>query len=562
MIKNILLLTKISIRNYWENFNLFDGKNKKINKKSIYVWLLLIVIVAITYLSNEILKTLDKYDQLEIFPNILFSLVMIIMLIQTIIASMNILYFSKDLEILLSMPIKTEELLLSRTNTIINILYGMEILLMVIPLILYGIYIMVPIYYYMYLLFVLILLPIFPTLLVSIVTLICLNFIKFIKNKNKFQIITTLLLIAWIVLIEIVFIKGIISDQDNQELMKFNLNNIAEKINSSFIIIKPLISMLNNQQVFFNLLKVILVYIFMFAVLIYIGKKVYIKDILKTTVYSKSGHRENAKYRKSRHRENAKFDLKCKIQNPLKAYTKNEFKALFRHAIFFMQTIYPILLTMCMLIFLVIYFKISVIPENPEMFESLNGMHLTIEGVCIILGIIQILSSFINISITSISRQGKNAIFMKYIPINLYKQFLLKNVPQILVSSMISIIIVVLAKILFPLITVLQLILLIVIGIIMSCINSFLMLVVDLKRPILDWKTEMDVFKQNGNKIFQYVWTIAVILLLMYIRKLCEDFNIYIGVSAIGIVFLMIWIIINIIVKKQIKEHKLFKNII
>ena len=151
MIKNILLLTKISIRNYWENFNLFDGKNKKINKKSIYVWLLLIVIVAITYLSNEILKTLDKYDQLEIFPNILFSLVMIIMLIQTIIASMNILYFSKDLEILLSMPIKTEELLLSRTNTIINILYGMEILLMVIPLILYGIYIMVPIYYYMYL---------------------------------------------------------------------------------------------------------------------------------------------------------------------------------------------------------------------------------------------------------------------------------------------------------------------------------------------------------------------------------------------------------------------------
>lgn len=551
MIKNILLLTKISIRNYWENFNLFDEKNKKINKKSIYAWLFLIVIIAITYLSNEILKLLDKYDQLEIFPNILFSLVMVIMLIQTVIASMNILYFSKDLEILLSMPIKTEELLLSRTNTIINILYGMEILLMVIPLILYGIYIMVPIYYYMYLIFVLILLPIFPTLLVSIVTLICLNFIKFIKNKNKFQIITTLLLIAWIVLIEIVFIKGIISDQDNQELMKFNLNNIAEKINSSFIIIKPLISMLNNQQVFFNLLKVILVYIVMFAVLIYIGKKVYIKDILKTTVYSKSGHRENAK-----------FDLKCKIQNPLKAYTKNEFKALFRHAIFFMQTIYPILLTMCMLIFLVIYFKISVIPENPEMFESLNGMHLTIEGVCIILGIIQILSSFLNISITSISRQGKNAIFMKYIPINLYKQFLLKNVPQILVSSMISIIIIVLAKILFPLITVLQLILLIVIGIIMSCINSFLMLVVDLKRPILDWKTEMDVFKQNGNKIFQYVWTIVVILLLMYIRKLCEDFNIYIGVSAIGIVFLMILIIINIIVKKQIKEHKLFKNII
>ena len=227
-----------------------------------------------------------------------------------------------------------------------------------------------------------------------------------------------------------------------------------------------------------------------------------------------------------------------------------------------MQTIYPICMMMIMFIILTIYFKIGIIEKNQELSDLLGEMHLTIEGVCIILGIIQVLCSMVSISITAISRQGSNAIFMKYIPISLYKQFLLKNVPQIIVNIVISMIILILCKIIFPIVSIGELILTFIISIILIITNSFLMLIVDIKRPILDWKAEIDVFKQNQNKIFQYVWTIIVVVLVLYIKRAFENLNLYIGMLVTFIIFTTILLIINKYVKKQITKNKLFKNII
>ena len=44
------------------------------------------------------------------------------------------------------------------------------------------------------------------------------------------------------------------------------------------------------------------------------------------------------------------------------------------------------------------------------------------------------------------------------------------------------------------------------------------MLIVDLLKPKLDWDTEYAVLKQNNNKIFQYVFTVFIILLLIYLN--------------------------------------------
>ena len=66
-------------------------------------------------------------------------------------------------------------------------------------------------------------------------------------------------------------------------------------------------------------------------------------------------------------------------------------------------------------------------PNNQDLYDMITNLHLNIEGVCVMVGLLQILMSFYNISITAISRMGKNAIFLKYIPMELYKQCLLKN---------------------------------------------------------------------------------------------------------------------------------------
>ena len=51
-IKNIFNLTKIFFKNSFQNPYIIDPKTNKINKKSIFVWLILIVMAGISFLSN------------------------------------------------------------------------------------------------------------------------------------------------------------------------------------------------------------------------------------------------------------------------------------------------------------------------------------------------------------------------------------------------------------------------------------------------------------------------------------------------------------------------------
>ncbi len=551
MIKNIILLTKISTRNFFQNFDLLDKKTKRINKKSMYVWLIVIVMIAITYLCNEILNMLEDYGQIDIFLDILFTFVIIIMFMQTIIASMNILYFSKDIEYFLPFPIKPVELLLSKVNTILNVLYSTELIFMLIPLILYGISTTASLSYYIFAILVMILLPIFPAVFISIVTLIIMTLIKRIKNKNKFQIMITLFFIIAIILLEVLFTKTVLLNQFDYNILEAGIKNISESINNSLLIVNPLISILKHENIIINLLEIFVIYAIMYATLICIGRKVYIKNILKATSYNKN--------KKSKQVD---FEKQCKPQKVLTSYIKNDFKNLLKNAIFFMQTIYPICLLMLMFIVLTIYFKLGIIEKNQELSASLGGMHLTIEGVCILLGISQVLFSIGGISISAISRQGKNAVFMKYIPVSLYKQFILKNIPQVSINIITSVVVLLCAKIIFTSISLLNIVCIFLICIVVSILNSYLMLIVDIKRPILDWNAEIEVLKQNGNKIFQYVWTIIIVILLLYITKIFKDVNLYIAIFGTFIIFGILLLIVDTYVRKQINKNKLFKKII
>ena len=554
MIKNVILLTKVSTKNLLESMNLISKSTGKFNKKSTYFWLLIIVMVAIGILSNYILSFLQQYGQTGIFLDVIFAMLLLIMFMQSIILSINVFYFSKDIEYFLPLPLRPMELMLSKFNTIMLVLYGTEAIFALIPLCLYGTTINLGIIYYPLLLIALLLLPILPTLIVSVLSLFLMQIMKFIKNKNVFQILITLLFIVIIVVAEIFYIKAVIempNDNEMNEEMLVNMQNVAKKINSSFLVVNPLISVLKDQNIWLNLIKVIGIYAIGFIILFFIGNKLYIKDVFKATQYSKK-------------KVSKKIDIQSsvKITSPKVAYLKNEFRGLFRSPIFFMQGIFPVCMTMIALVFVIVFFKFNVVDKSQELVQSFSELKLNGEGASLILIACQIFFSFINISITSISRQGKNAVFMKYIPVNLYTQFLLKNVPQIAFSTVFAIIIILMAKLLFPAIQLLDMLILFVISMIIGVLNSFLMMIVDIKRPNLDWNAEIEVIKQNENKLFQYVWSIVTVVILMYTKNLFADnFNIYIAYIVLFAVFAILLILVNVYVKKQIDKNKLFNKI-
>lgn len=70
-----------------------------------------------------------------------------------------------------------------------------------------------------------------------------------------------------------------------------------------------------------------------------------------------------------------------------------------------------------------------------ELSSLLNGNIYNTITVCVLIGIIQFFNISIYVSATAVSRDGLNATFIKYVPISLYKQFIYKAMPNMILSA-------------------------------------------------------------------------------------------------------------------------------
>lgn len=179
--------------------------------------------------------------------------------------------------------------------------------------------------------------------------------------------------------------------------------------------------------------------------------------------------------------------------------------------------------------------------------------------ICMILGIIQIIFTISNISISSISREGKNAIYMKILPVDFYQQFVYKSFPQILINSLLIGVVLILIKLIFLEFEFVYLLFLFILANLLNIINSNLMVLVDLYKPNLKWNAEYEAMRNNNNKLFQYVLTIIIILLLVYFYKIFFDINLKLACILIILILISLVLILNGVIKINIK--KLFKKI-
>lgn len=561
MIKKIIQLSKIFIKDYFQNLYIFNKDTKKINKKSSFVWLLGITAFVIALLSFKIINLLNDNGQAIIFLKIYFPIIATIFMFQTILVCSNVLFFSKDLEYIVPLPIKPIELLIAKFNNIISITYSLELLFLAVPLLMYGIIVAPTIIYYLTMILVLILFPIFLVTIICIIMIFVMQISKFVKNKDIFQIIIVTIVSLIMIFTEIYIIKSIFNDNvideeidsGNSALVGEAFNNKLDKLNNYFIIINPCISLLTEftvTNIFLQLLKLILISAIAFIIFIFFGKLVYLKNLLKNMEYI-SKKNNNNKIVKNKY-------IKNKIKN---SYIKNEFVKIIKEPTFFIQCILQYIFIILIMLYVVnLFFPIfmkSLQQENILNTVEINEFALQCMEIIII--IIQIMFMLGNLSRTSISREGKNAIVMKYIPISLYKQFLWKNIPEILINTFAIIGMTVVIDINIPRISILYYIAGIIIAMLLNIINSFLMIVVDLRRPNLNWITETSALKNNKNKLYQYATTIIIIVILIYLIKILKNVNIIMSLTIIIFSLFIILFIINKLIKNNI--NKLFKKI-
>ena len=193
-----------------------------------------------------------------------------------------------------------------------------------------------------------------------------------------------------------------------------------------------------------------------------------------------------------------------------------------------------------------------------EFRNVLSGYIVTPIGLAVIIAITEFLTSMLYIAPTAISRDGINAVFMKYIPVSYYKQIIYKGIPNIVFGTITSIIVLifvwVIAKpsIIFILIA-------FIINLVLLILQTLLMELVDLRKPKLEWTTEYAVVKQNMNLLWPFVLNLLEIGIIFIISIPLNFINYFVT----AIIILAIHIIITYLVNRYIykNQNRLFDRI-
>ena len=193
--------------------------NKKENALGVLAFLIVFGAIGATMagFSYSITKRLQEINQTYTFTNILLLLNFFILFAKSVFESLNVLYFSKDLKVFLRMPIKPKDLLNSRMLNMIVSEYEMELIMLAIPMIVYGMLTKASLLFYIYMILILLILPIIPILITSFVIAVIMRFTNKIKNKSK---------VIYITLILTTLIIGIITSSFNSQ-KDFSISRIT-----------------------------------------------------------------------------------------------------------------------------------------------------------------------------------------------------------------------------------------------------------------------------------------------------------------------------------------------
>ena len=537
--KKVIELTKIFLKNSFSSMELKMGlSNKSKSRFLIYAILFLYFAGLIIFLGYNLLNGLIAIHQETVFVGMILFMILGVAVIQTIFSSINILYFTKDNEYLLPLPLKPYQIILARTNVMLIAEYAMIFLIGLIPLTMYGILTNAGFLYYITMIFSVILIPILPILLISMIVMIIMSFAKLTKNRNRFQLIASLIVLAIIVCISL-STSSMKSDISNEEMaqMIVQANGMVDLVKGYFPTLDFLIDALTTNSLFvaaIEILKTLLLTILGFIVYMLIAQKIYFKGLVGNLFGG--GAKKSNKGIKQEEYKNSKL---------YKSYVGKEFKLLIRNPVFLMQCLLPSILIPIIMVVIIFSGMQSEGASLKDISTMLRQMEMnSFLIICIILGIIQFFTMFIYISITAISRDGENAVFIKYIPVPLYKQYIYKIIPNIIMNMVTILITLAMVQYLLhlPIITLIELF---VVATIMGILQSILMLIVDLKRPKLNWDSEYAVAKQNLNLVFPVILSMIDIIIMIILVALFKDINVYVGLTILGVIFAIVTFISN-----------------
>lgn len=547
------LLTKIflkcSMQKITEQNGIGDIRKKSKAQITLYILLFAYLIGLMWFLSTKMINVLKEINAEAVFIDLVFMMVFFLNILQTVFSSINLLYFSKDTDSILTLPLKPYQIILARTNVMIILEFAVNMLIGLVPLIIYGVKLNCGVLYYISVIIGLLLLPILPIIIISLISMVIMSFSKITKNKNKFQLFTTLIMLVLVIAFSVAITK-VDSETMTDEQMAQSLTSaggFTEMLKTYFPTFGFLVNSIHSNNILTILLETIKTIAVTFVgIVIYLlcAQKLYFKGLVGS-LYSG----EKTKKRKVK--------IKAKSSRLGTTYVLKELKILIRNPVYLVQCVLPAL------IFPVLIVALIFIMSDEELKEITNSLELMLNfnKPLILMGLVAIMqffAMFIYVSITAISRDGKNATFIKYIPVPLYKQYIYKIIPNILMNIFSTLIVLGVARYLLP-IQITDLIIVLAVSILMNISLSMLCLIMDLKRPKLQWNTEYAVVKQNMNLVFPMIFGTINIGIVIFVNTTLKMYSAYIQLAIIAMIYVLVNICVYIYLYK--KQYELAKKI-
>ena len=277
-------------------------------------------------------------------------------------------------------------------------------------------------------------------------------------------------------------------------------------------------------------------------VLYFVGDKLYIKGLT-----SDSGSNQTKK-------ETKEEDYKISKSGVMSELIKKEWRTIKRTPIFMLNTVVINLI-------IPIFFAVSFVASFNVDIDLYEYINLSNSGILlIVIGAFMFLSSASSSTSSAISREGNSARVLKTLPISLKIQLDAK-VYFAMIFDLIGLVALEAVAVVTLNIPVYYFLIVDVPIIILMLIVNYLSILIDLRKPRLDWVEESEAVKQNFNVFVSMILTVlvGVVFVVLGVFLFDKNINIYLTFTIISVLLLATYVGLMIFINKN--QNRLFNKV-
>jgi ABC-2 type transport system permease protein len=545
--RNFWVLFKVTLKN---TFGVTEtGKKKSFLQKLFPIFILVAIaptIASFYFLTSDALALLIPIQQSGVIIGLLLTALSTLIFFLAVFLIPAVFYFSKDVETLLSLPLKASTILSAKLA--VSMIYEyITVLAIGIPVILaYIVHVQPPLGFYPLLILTILLLPVVPLIMSGLLVMIVMALIPKARNRDLFNYISGFISLGFAVGINMVV--GNIATLSGEAMVELLIQG-----NNSFMAIFgyliPNVPFAAKALVNLNLIDLaisILIAIGAYLLFLLIAELAYFKAAVGVNETGANRRKLNGKA----------YLSSTQGADPVWTYTLKELKLMIRTPIYLLNNISTVILIPAILVGTLM----TTAGQQDELIVLIQSIDWRAPGMFayVLTGGVAIglfMTSLNLITVTAISREGTRLFFMKYIPMS-YNAQIQAKVNSGLLVSVIGILFMALPFGILLGIPWIQLALAIVMALLASVFLNYFGMIVDMVHPKLIWEQEAVPVKQNINAVFTMLPGMGVPVAAFLLLNWLNNDALFIGIMVALLVALDI---ITIFVTRKIATSAIEK---